>query len=99
MTNKRSIKTRKWLIAMANEPGIVFWEKEDGKKLLTHGGGLTQADVDFLRSFEVGDRVIAFKNTRRDNDRAHHLKIMKARRYSDSPPLASAPKSNNEASI
>lgn len=46
-----------------NNIKIGFWKKESGN-LMSIGKGLSQAEIDFLRSLKPGDRLILWDNSR-----------------------------------
>lgn len=49
---------------------IAFWIKPS-KNLLSHGKGLTQDDIKFLQSLKVGDRLIIWDNSERNENSAY----------------------------
>lgn len=52
---------------------IGFWKKETGN-LMSHSGGLTPDQIDFLHSLLPGDRLICWQNTKRmDTDPDYSL--------------------------
>ena len=42
---------------------IGFWIKDTGN-FMTHAKGLTQEQIDFLKTLKLGDRLILWKNSR-----------------------------------
>ena len=51
---------------MANKR-IGLWQKPTGN-LLSHGKGLTEEEIKFLQSLKVGDRLIIWDNTKRNEN-------------------------------
>jgi len=41
---------------------VSFWKKEESGNMLSHGKGLTEEEVTFLKSLNVGDRLIIWDN-------------------------------------
>lgn len=46
---------------------ISFWKKETGN-MMTHSGGLTQEQVEFLQGLKKGDRLLMFINQTKETD-------------------------------
>lgn len=61
-----------------NSINLKFWAKDTGN-LLSHGEGLTEAQVAALQSLKAGDRLILWKNSNKDRDTSSdfNLKVFK----------------------
>ena len=51
---------------MNSKIAVGFWIKESGN-IMMHSRGLTEAEVEFFKSLKVGDRLIGWRETRKDN--------------------------------
>jgi len=49
---------------------IGLWQKPTGN-LLSHGKGLSEEEIKFLQSLKVGDRLIIWDNTKRNENTSY----------------------------
>lgn len=61
--------------------GITMWKKDSGNHM-SHRGGLSEKDVEFLQSLKVGDRLILFQNNRKRSGSDYDSRVT---RYVENP--------------
>lgn len=60
---------------------ISLWKKPSGN-ILSHGKGLTKEEIKFLHSLKVGDRIIIWDNSQKNNNEnypSHNLCLYEER--------------------
>lgn len=85
---------------MANKR-VGLWQKPTGN-LLSHGKGLTEEEIKFLQSLKVGDRLIIWDNTKRNENTSyptHNLTIYEDNREIIKRKGKTNEKTNNRKSV